>query len=290
MLWSGRAAAQELEPRVYLASPVGTNVVVVAAARSTGDVVADPTAPIAGARARIGVLAGAYFRSINFFGRSASLGATVPLLRGRASAPINGEEVRVDRFGQGDAQVRLTVNLAGSPAMDLRTFAKRGRHVNLGTSIVTVVPMGQYDGTRIVNLGSNRWAFKPELGLSAPVGERWLVDGYFGTWFFGDNADYLGQRRAQAPLISTQVHLSYNLSLRSWAAFDATFYSGGRLTVGGVANIERQANTRLGGTLSLPIGRRQCLRVSFSRGARVRLGANFTTLGVSWNYAWGRGL
>ena len=282
-------AAQELEPRVYLASPVGTNIVVVGAATSRGDVIFDPTLPVKDVRARVGAIVFGYYRSFDLLGRSATLGGIVPIIRGSAEGLLAGEPGRVDRLGQGDAQVRLTVNLAGSPAMDTPTFAKRGRHANLGASLITVLPVGQYDSSRVVNLGTNRWAVKPELGLSLPFGERWLIDTYAGVWVFGRNGDYLGGYREQDPLITTQFHLSYNLSLRAWAAFDATFYAGGGASVNGAEPVERANNTRVGATIALPIARRQSLKIGFSTGARVRLGSDFNTLNVTWTYAWGRG-
>jgi hypothetical protein len=279
---------QELEPRVYLASPVGSNVVVVAAARSTGDVILDPTIPIENVHARVGAIVFGYYRTFGLFGRSASLGGTAPMLRASARGEIDGVEGRVSRLGQGDVTTRLTVNLVGFPAMDTATFVKRGPRPGLGASIVVNVPAGQYLSGKVINLGANRWSYKPELGLTLPFGERWLFDTYFGVWLFSDNDDYLGGTRAQAPLVTTQMHLSYNLSRRAWAALDGTFYSGGRTTVNDTAHAERQNNTRIGGTIALPIANRQSLRVAVSKGARVRLGSNFTTLSVAWNYGWGR--
>ncbi len=283
------ARGQELEPRVYLASPIGTNVVVVAAARSSGDVISDPTSPIENARARVGALVFGYYRTFDLFGRSASLGGTFPFLRGSAAGLLEGIERRVDRLGQGDAAARLTVNLFGFPAVDTATFAKQGRRVGLGTSLIVILPAGQYDSTKLVNLGSNRLSFKPELGITVPVGQRWHVDSYVGIWLFGENTNYLGGMREQAPLVTTQMHLSYDLSRRAWAALDGTFYSGGRTKVNGVENPERQSSTRLGATLSLPLARRQSLRVAVSKGAWVRVGSDFTTFSTAWTYAWGRG-
>ena len=283
------AQAQELEPRVYLASPVGSNVVVVAVGTSRGDVLLDPTVPIKDVRARVGALVFGYYRSFDFLGRSASLGGLVPIVRASAQGLVAGEPDRVERFGLGDASVRFTVNLSGSPAMDTATFVKRGRRTNLGASLVTILPVGQYDSSRLVNIGANRVAVKPEVGLSVPVGDRWLVDTYAGAWFFSRNDDYLGGYRDQEPLFTTQFHVSYNLSLRAWAAFDATFYARGGAKVNGAEPVERQQNTRLGATLSLPIARRHSLRVAFSTGARVRLGSDFNTFNVTWSYGWGRG-
>jgi hypothetical protein len=283
------AYGQQLEPRVYLPSPVGSNLIVVAAVTSRGDILFDPSLPVEDARARLGSLVFGYYRSFDLLGRTANLGLTFPLQRGSVSGLLAGQPQRVDRLGQGDASVRLTVNLVGSPAMDLATLAKRPRRPNFGASLVVSLPTGQYDENRFVNIGSHRWAYKTELGLSIPFANRWFFDVYGGAWLFADNAEFVGGRSEQAPLFTSQFHLSYNLSVRAWAAVNATFYSGGRVTVNGVANLERFQNTRLGGTVSLPIARRQSLRFTVSTGAWVRIGGDFTSYSVSWNYGWGRG-
>jgi Putative MetA-pathway of phenol degradation len=274
---------------VYLSAPVGSNVVVVAAARSTGDVILDPTSPVENARARVGVLVFGYYRSFDLLGRSASLGGAFPLVRGSAEGVVDGADRRVNRLGQGDATARLTVNFMGFPAMDTATFAKQGRRVGLGASLIVNMPVGQYDSTKVINLGTNRWSYKPELGLTLPFGDRWLFDAYLGSWLFGDNPDYLGGTREQAPLVTTQMHLSYNLSRRAWAALDGTFYSGGRTIVNKIENRERHNTTRFGATLSLPLARRQSLRLVISKGAWVRVGSDFTTWSTAWSYGWGRG-
>ena len=50
-------------------------------------------------------------------------------------------------------------------------------------------PTGQYDPTKLINWGTNRWSFKPEFGYSQRWG-KWIVDGYAGVWFFTTNQDY----------------------------------------------------------------------------------------------------
>jgi hypothetical protein len=44
----------------------------------------------------------------------------------------------------------------------------------------------QYDPTKIVNWGINRWAFKPEFGYSERWG-NWALDAYAGVWFYTTN-------------------------------------------------------------------------------------------------------
>lgn len=294
VLAAGPAAAQEIEPRIYLAAPVGSNAIVMAGMWTGGDVVFDAALPIKDGDVKSGGLIVGYFRTFGLFGRSASLGATVPTLldaSGVGTVVIGGNSmtVRRDVLGLGDSQVRLTVNLYGSPAMDTATYAKQGRRTNIGASLVAIVPTGQFDSTKAINLGTHRWAFKPELGVSVPVGQRWLVDAYVGTWFYTDNPDYVAGTLDQAPMFASQVHLSYNLTLRAWVAVDATYYAGGSTKINGTVNATRQTNSRLGATVSLPMARRQSLKIGASTGAWVRYGANFNTITATWSYGWGRG-
>ena len=69
-------------------------------------------------------------------------------------------------------------------------------------------------------------------------------------------------------------------------AADGTYYTGGRTTVDGTQNGDRQGNTRLGLTLSVPIGRSQSIKFNWSDGASTRFGGDFTTYGVAWQWAW----
>ena len=147
-------------------------------------------------------------------------------------------------------------------------------------------PLGQYDPAKLVNLGTNRWSFKPELGLSRTSG-KWVVEGMAGVWLFTDNTDFAGGRtREQDPIFATQVHVTYKFNRGMWLAADANFYTGGTTTVSGNANLDLQKNSRIGMTFSKALARGHALRVSASRGAYTTIGANFTSLAVGYNFAW----
>jgi hypothetical protein len=149
-----------------------------------------------------------------------------------------------------------------------------------------VAPVGEYNPQKLINIGTNRWAFKPELGIAHPIG-RWFLEGYAGVWLFTDNDNFFGgQHREQDPLASFQAHVSYTFRPRLWVAFDATHYSGGRTTLNGVPSDNRQANLRVGLTLSVPAGARQSVKLSWSEGAATRIGGDFTSIGIAWQYAW----
>ena len=134
-----------------------------------------------------------------------------------------------------------------------------------------------------MNLGYHRWAFKPEIGVSRAAGP-WIIDGYVGVWLFTDNTAYFPRhsRRTQAPVVAAQVHVSRALPRRFWVAFDATGFADGQTRIDGVLSPDAQRNSRLGGTVSIPAGRQQSLKLAYSTGATTRRGSDFDTLTVTW--------
>ena len=280
------AAAQELEPRAYAPNPSGANFVLVVYGHATGDVVFDPSVPITDVSASVNTAAFFYGRTFSFFGRSASAAVQLPYVWGTVEGEVFEEQKSVYRSGLADLRMRLTTNLLGGPAMSAREFASRRPRTTLGASVVVLAPTGQYDPSKLVNVGTNRWAFKPEVGLSHPAG-RWFLELYGGAWLFTDNDDFFGgSRRTQNPLFALQGHFSYTFRPRLWLAGDATFYTGGRTTVDGVRKADLQRNTRYGLTLAVPVKRRSSLKASWSRGLTTRIGGSFQTLALGYQILW----
>ena len=283
-LASGAAHAQEIEPRAYLPAPVGATVFVGAYGRSTGAILTDPSLPVDDVEAEINVAAFGVVHTFGLFGRLATAGIVIPHVQGHFTGTLDGTPAEANRSDIGDVRLRIAANLIGIPALDLKEFAKRKPSTNLGVSLVIAAPTGDYDPDKLINVGTNRWAFKPEIGVNHPIG-KWLLEGAAGVWFFADNDDYFGGRlREQDPLVSVQAHVSYNFRPRLWLALNGTYYEGGRTTVDGVQAPNRQSNSRVGLTLALPLGRRQSIRLNWSKGATTRIGSDFTNYGVAWQY------
>jgi len=277
--------AQELEPRAYSPSPTGANFVLVTYGRTTGDVLFDPSIPATDVVARINAGAALYGRTFGLFGRAASIGFALPYVIGTLEGNLGGAFTSARRSGLADSRLRLAVNLLGGPALKPKEFGQRTPRTTLGASVVVVAPTGQYDSSKLINLSTNRWALKPELGLSYPRG-RWTFDLYAGAWIFGDNRNfYGGSVRSQEHMTVLQGHASYTIRPRLWLAADATFYAGGRTAVDSVKKDDRQENSRAGLTLSLPLGRHS-LKLAWSEGTTTRIGGDFRTLAIAWQYLW----
>src|SRR5215831_3654380 len=184
-LWS-HSAAQEMEPRAYSRAPVGTQFVLLTYGYQTGDVLTDPSLPLKDVQVKLHSSAFGYGRTFDLAGRQASVGFAAPYVKGNVSGIVFEQAEQVTRSGLGDIRVRFALNLKGSPALSPKEFAAYKPRTTIGASLTIAVPTGQYDPARLVNISSHRWAFKPEAGLSKPMG-RWTLESAGGVWFFTEN-------------------------------------------------------------------------------------------------------
>lgn len=283
---SSAAAAQQLEPRAYAPSPVGLNIVGTPYLYQTGAVITDPSLPIKDVDAKINILNVFYDRTFSFFGRSASAIITVPYVWAKVTGEVGEQARTVTRSGQGDMLMRFSTNIFGGPALTPQEFAHTKQGTTLGASLIVSMPTGQYDGTKLINIGTNRWAFKPELGLSCPFG-KWTFEFYTAVWFYTANDDFFGgNRRTQEPIPVLQGHVGYTFRPGLWLALDGTWYTGGQTTVDGVLNADRLKNSRFGATLAVPLGHGHSIKVGWAKGATTRIGQDFTTTGLTYQYLW----
>ena len=280
------AWGQEMEPRAYSRAPIGTQYVVLSYVHQTGDVLLDSSLPLRDVKVKLNSGMLGYGRTFNLAGRQASVGVLAPYILGRAKGTVFEGQTEVRRSGMGDIRVRFATNFVGGKALSPQQFAEYKAKTVLGASLIVVIPTGQYDPRRLVNLGSNRWAFKPEVGVSRAAG-RWTVEVAGGVWLFTKNKNFFGGvQREQKPLTAFQGHLIYTVRPRMWVALNGTYYTGGRTNINGVVNDDAQRNSRLGATFSMPLDKRQSIKVAWARGMTARFGGDLKTIAFGWQYVW----
>jgi hypothetical protein len=284
------ASAQEIEPRAYSNAPVGVNFLVAGYAYSSGGLSFDTASPLSNPELTTSSAVVGFARVLEFRGQSAKFDVVAPLTAMSGSAEFNGEPQRRDISGLGDPKFRLSVNLLGAPALSLKEFAGFRQDLIIGASLQVSAPVGQYDESRLVNLGTNRWSFKPELGMSKALG-RWTLEGAAAVTLYTDNQDYFqGKTRSQDPIYSLQGHVIYGFRSGVWGALDGTYFAGGRTTLGDTLNNDLQQNWRIGATLAFPVNVRNSIKLYGSSGVSARTGNSYDLVGMAWQYRWGGGL
>jgi len=290
VLLANAAIAEDLEPRSYANTPVGINFLLVGYSELDGNVTANPSVPLEDGKINIKTVVIAFARSVDVWGRSGKFDVVVPEARLNGSALFAGEPKERNVTGLIDPRFRFSVNLYGAPALSLAEFPGYQQDVIIGASLAITAPLGQYDADKLVNLGNNRWSYKPELGISKRLGAVTL-ELAAATTFYTDNDDYFGHRTAsQNPLYQVQGHVIYAFDNGVWVSLDTTYFEGGSTSIDGVGNHDFQESTRYGATLTLPVNRNNSVKLSASNGAYSRTGSEYDAFGIVWQYRFGGGL
>ncbi len=281
--------AQELEPRAYSNSPVGTNFFVATYAYSTGGLSVDPSLSVEDARLRTHAGGFAFARTLDLWGKSGKLDVVLPYINLSGTATVDGEDAERQVSGIGDPRFRFSLNLYGAPALSAEEFRSYRRDLVIGASAQVSAPWGDYDSSKAINLGTNRWSLRADVGFSKALGPLTL-DITSSATIYSDNHDFLGGKtREQAPIYAAQSNLSYDFGSGLWAALGATYYLGGRTTLNGEVSDAELGNARLGALLALPVSERHSIKFFHSRGLYTRSGTSFSDFGVAWQYRWGAG-
>ena len=148
-----------------------------------------------------------------------------------------------------------------------------------------------YQEGKLINLGTNRWTFRPQVGL-VHNRNRWTYELTASAWLFSNNDEYFqGTKLEQDPLYSLQGHLIHTFRPGLWASISMGYGAGARATINGMRADTDQGNFLWVASFGFPIDRQQGIKLAFLRGSTSRAtGVNYDSLIVSYAYMWGEGL
>jgi hypothetical protein len=279
--------AQEFEPRSYAVAPVGLNFLGVAYGFATGEVFFDPSLPIEDVDSDVHVVLVRYVRTLRLFGLPSKLKVGLPWSSGDWDGFLEGEFRTRNTSGLADARIVVETLFSGAPAMAPAEARGYRPGTVFGARLQLIVPVGEYDNTRLINLGTNRWTVVPELGLSTPLG-RWSLEASVGAWLFTDNRDFLeGSRLEQDPLLVTKLLAVRTIRPGFWWSVGAGFGYGGRTAIDGVPRDTIQRNWRVHAMVAYPVTPRQGVSLSIGSGGNSGAGTDFDAITVGYQYAWG---
>ncbi len=285
----GRAdvTAQELEPRLFSNAPIGTNYSVLAYSYSRGNIFLDPSTPIEDLTASLHASVLGYARVIDVFGMSGQLDAILPFASGNWEGAIDGVDSTRTVTGLGDPALRFSVRFLGSPATRAAEFGEYEQGTIVGGALQIRVPIGQYDRTKLINLGSNRWVFRPQLGVSHRTGDL-VVESIVSAWLFTRNDEFRnGNSLSQMPIGAIQTHASYIFRPGLWVSGNVAYWSGGRTVINGDERDTRRSNWRFGGTLAVPVSGPHSIKIALLSGVASGAGSDYDTFVIAYQYRWG---
>lgn len=285
-----QVSAGEIEPRAYVNTPVGVNFLVAGYTYSDGGLTTVISSPVKNADLKMDTGIFAYARSVDMWGNSGKFDVVLPYSKLSGDATWLGQPKERNVSGLIDPRFRVSINFYGAPAQSLKEFSNYQQDLIIGASVQVSAPLGQYDDDKLVNLGSNRWYIKPDVGISKAWGPL-ALELSTGAFIFSKNDDYFGGKTLeQDPVYTTQLHLTYHFSKGVWGALSSTYDYGGRTTVDGFENDDRQGNSRLGATLALPINRNNSIKLFASTSINTRVGSDIDLIGAVWQHRWGNRL
>lgn len=281
---SNLSNAQDLEPRAYANMPKGGNVIVGTYGYMKGDVVSESNIPIEDFIITSNNLGVGYMHTFGLADKLARVQVALPYVFMDGHATVNGDKITGNRTGFGDMRIRFGVNLLGSPALARKDFAQYQQKTIFGVSLVTSVPTGIYYSDKRINIGTNRWGFKPEAGVSKRF-KHVYAEFYSGVWFYTKNNEYFGDNvLKQDPVFSFQGHVSYYFKNQMWIGVNGNWFSGGKtkvddLPAGSVIN-----SSRIGATWSMPLSRSQSVKLQLNTGVFKSIGLNYDSVSFSYQY------
>jgi hypothetical protein len=281
--------AQFTDPRTYTIAPVGSNQLEVDYEHAQANAAIDTSLVIGGAHFELNQATVAYTHDFGVLDHLAWVKATVPFAR--VGGSVAGTSLSKSTSGAGDLSVELGALLKGGRALSAAELAKYQPTTTWGASLTVSAPTGEYDPDRLLNLGSHRWSFKPEIGVAHPFGQErtWEVDAYVNAYFFTDNTAYRGvEILRQEPLPGLEAHLSHDFSPSFWASLDARYSFRGDTVVDGMDQHNSQRSLTVGAEASWSPAARHSLTLVVAKALVHDNAPAFTGVVVRYAYSWAK--
>jgi len=267
------------------------NFVGVAYGYTEADIFIDPALQLEDVKMKRHTWAAKYIRTFDLFSKSARIDLTQAYQEGRWSGLQKGVPASVTREGASDSFVRFAVNLFGAPPMQGKEYvAYRTRQKTetiVGVGLTIRLPTGQYKDDKLINLGKNRFAFRPQLGVLHTQG-KWTAELTTEVAFYTDNDEFFdGNKLEQDPLYIVDGHLIYSFRPGFWAGASLAYDWGGETSINGVDKDDRQQNVGWAVSMAYPLSRTVGLKFTYI-GTRTQESTGFDSESVlaSLAYMW----
>lgn len=282
------ANAQDLEPRRWTHLPVGMNVIGAGYVYTQADILTDPLLDIRNVELTDQTAAVSYVRSFALAGKTARVDVMLPYRDARWTGELQGSFASAEREGLGDPRLRFSINLLGAPALAGKDYVAFRRdhavHTTVGLALAMTLPLGSYDSSRLLNLGQNRFSFRPQLGVLHTRGP-WSYELTGSLYLFTENKEFFGDNQLKRdPLYALQAHIVRSLDKGLWVSAGAGYGAGGESNVNSRSQGDRRSDLLAGVSFGFPLTKAQGIKFAYvsSRTQNDR-NANLDSFLIGWS-------
>ena len=282
--------AQDIEPRRWTPMPLGVHVIGFGYANQSGILYFDPTLQIEDASIDVNLLALQYFQPLKLGNKLARLDVKIPYLFTEWDGLLAGTPETINRNGFADPTLRLSMNLVGPDAMDPKGikeyYLSNPVNTSIGISMAVTFPFGQYYSDKLLNIGQNRFVFRPQIGMVHNWG-HWSYELTTSVFIFTNNNDfYNNQTRTQNPLFAVQTHLIRQFKNRIWATLSAGYGVAGESSVNNIEKHDNRSDILASASIGFPILKTQAVKLTYIRTQTFNdIGVDTNTFALGWSFA-----
>lgn len=283
--------AMDPEPRNWNHVPIDTNYFGAAYAYTDADIAFDPVLKLENVNMKMSTWGVAYVRTFELFDKSARVDIAQAYQEAKWTGLLDGTPASTSRSGWSDTLVRFGINLYGAPPLRGEEFfayrATQDVETIIGVGLVVRLPTGDYEEDKLLNLGENRFVFRPQLGLVHNNG-KWTTELTAEVAFYTDNNEFFnGNTLEQKPMyvLITTVMRSFNPG--QWLGVSFGAEHGGESTLNGVDKDDTKFNVGWALNYVHPISRQASIKFKYIAIRRENsTGYDSNTLAISGAYAW----
>jgi len=261
--------------RAYANAPIGLNVAQLVYSHSEDNV-----------KRNLKSDAGAlyYYHYLDVFGKIALVGGYIPYANIRVSFPTS--TLHFSRTGMGDPTLVIGMDFFGAPALGRKAFRHYQQNLIIGGSLQVSAPLGQYDAASGLNIGSNRWSFRPELAISQAAGD-FVIDVFGNYRSFTDNRDFHSSLiKSQRGKWGIENHLSYTLMRGVWISADYFRTWGGETTVSGINQHNGVRDSTIGVTVNKAFAAGYSIQGKYRHDTVSQSGNKIRSFTLKFQYVW----
>ena len=283
--------ALDFTPRQWSHLPVGLNFAGVAYADTEADIAVNPVTMLEDVEMELETWVSKYIRTFELLDKSVRIDLTQAYIQGEWTGLLEGVPASVYRSGFSDTFVRFGVNLYGAPPLSAKEFAayKSSKEIDtvVGAALVVRLPTGQYKDDKLINLGKNRFTFRPQLGVTHTRG-KWTTEVTGEVAFHTDNDDFFnGQTLEQDPTYIIHAHLIHTFRPGLWVSSSIGYDYVGENSIDGVDSDNEKENFGWALNFAYPINRQSGFNVAYLATRRQQtIGLDSDTLSASLSFSW----